>query len=307
MSKVVRKINKTAKKVFIDKPKELAKKVWKSKIGRAIVIAAAIYFTYGAASAYFTPAAAAASGGTVAMGEMAGIAGSAGYGAAAGSSLAQAGLGAAAGAAGSAAGGAAAGYGSEAALMAASPESFGLAAQTGAAQGLGASTASGIAPAMSEMAGAVGGAAESGGLISGAMPAMGDMAGGIAAQAPAAAAQAPLGSVLPSSTVPGAGSAAEAAMTAVSPEASGMVAQVGANGAPLGQQAGGLVNSMMNGAKTVGDFMAKNKLYGTALQFGGNLMSSYARQKAEEEAIARRRQEIINGYRSGFGQQLWRY
>ncbi len=65
----------------------------------------------------------------------------------------------------------------------------------------------------------------------------------------------------------------------------------------------GFMDRALSGAHK---FMSEQKLYPTAAMMGGQVMSSYSRQKAAEEEVARRRQAIIDGYRSGFGLGPWR-
>ena len=71
-------------------------------------------------------------------------------------------------------------------------------------------------------------------------------------------------------------------------------------GAPGGS---GIVGNALSSA---GKFMSENKLWTPAMLIGGNMMSGYFQNKQRLDEIARQRQSIIDGYRSGFGQSLWK-
>lgn len=72
---------------------------------------------------------------------------------------------------------------------------------------------------------------------------------------------------------------------------------------PMAPGGSGIVGNALSSA---GKFMSENKLWTPTMLIGGNMMSGYFQNKQRLDEIARQRQSIIDGYRSGFGQSLWK-
>lgn len=265
MSKAIKSVGRAIKKVVSGIGKVI-KKVVKSKFFKAIAIAAAIYFTGGAAAGLMSGAGAGA--GLSAAASQLGVAGSALMGgnlSAAGSAIASGFSGIAPGAA------------------------------AGLAEG---AVAAGTA-ALPEVAGAAeiasGGTALGGG---------GGMVGGVA---PAGVPGSSFGALSGAPSLTGAGLAQPAATTFNASSALGNTISSGAAGVGSGGAAsGGFLDSIMAAGKTGADFMSANKLWTPALQMGGSVLSSASRQQQQLDEVKRQRQAIIDGYRSGFGQSMWR-